>query len=488
MSGKRVLTFDFGASGGRAILVSYEEGKLEMESLSRFPSNPVRENGFLRWDAEYFFSKIDEGVNLALPYGIDAIGIDTWGVDFGMLDENDKLICNPIHYRDEKIIGSMEKTNELIGNDALYEKTGIQTMEINTVYRFAYLKKYMAEEFARARTILMMSDLFAWHLTGEKRSELTLASTSGYINAYDRQPDKDVINALGLDESIFAPIIMPGESYGNLKSKYTDKKIPVIAVCSHDTASAVLAVPSNGDKFAYLSSGTWSLMGTELASPVISDKTKELNFTNEIGHGGTVRLLKNIVGLWQLQETKKAFERRGESVTYPQMAEWANQVSVDSYVDPDDALFMPEGDMLPRVDEYLLKTSQQACASNEERLRVIYESLALKYRLIFDKLKSITSEDYGRLYVVGGGSQDGFLAQLTANALGVKVSCGPIEATAIGNALMQFIALGAIKDAKEARGVVKYSFTPVEYEPKDYDVWQQKYDRYKEIIGGANGK
>jgi len=484
MTEKKVLTFDFGASGGRAILVKKCGDKIELNELLRFPSNPVRRGEFLCWDAEYFFSMIDKGVSLGLKEGIDSIGIDTWGVDFGMLDENDRLIMDPIHYRDERVAEARTLTDPYISREELYSISGIQSLDLNTVNRFAYLKKYFPNELNRCKTLLMMSDLFAWHLTGEKKSELTLASTSGYLSAKTHRPDERIFSKIGVNMDIIPPTVMPGEVYGYLKPEFCDKKILVIAVCSHDTASAVVAVPATTQTFAFLSSGTWSLMGTELSQPIVTKETEKLNFTNELGYDGTVRFLKNIIGLWQLQETKRVYNQKGVNISYPEMSEMAKNSEATAFVDPDDQLFMPQGDMLVRVDEFLKKTGQSAPSTDGERLRVIYDSLALKYRSVLSNLETVTGNKYKTLYVVGGGTQDKLLAQLTANALERKVVCGPIEATAIGNAIIQLVALGEIESVQAARLIIGKSVKLDVYEPeKDSDL-PQKLKKYEEIIGG----
>lgn len=479
---KKVLAFDFGASSGRAIVFTFSDGRIESEEINRFETASVFRDGALWWDYEYLFAKIDESVEKALPMGISSVGIDTWGCDFAVTDGRD-IVVPPLHYRDEHVVGAADKTEKMIPFDKIYSETGIQRMDINTINRFCVLDEICPGWRKKARTALLMSDLFAWHLTGNMRCEITGASTTSMLGARNRSFDGGIMKALSLPDDFFAPLIAPGEIYGYLKND-GGTEIPVIAVCTHDTASAVAAVPAGQEQFAYISSGTWSLMGTELKRPETGVKAKEFNFTNEAGYGNTTRLLKNIMGLWILQETRRNLEKKGRTLDFPQMAEAAAAACTDSFINPDDSMFMTHGDMLSRVDIFLDKSGQRPAENDGERLRIIYESLALDYLRVMRGLEDVTGKKYGVLYVVGGGSRDAFLAQLTADALGIPVIAGPCEATALGNAAVQFIALGEIKDIGAARKIIGAGSSLKTYLPADNAVMSEKYKRFVKLTEG----
>lgn len=476
---KKVLAFDFGASSGRAIIFTLRGRAIEAEEISRFKTRTIYRDGALWWDYEYLFSKIDESVEKALPYGISGVGIDTWGCDFALIN-GDRIVVPPLNYRDEHVLGAAADTEKRIPFEKIYAATGIQKMDINTVNRFSVLDKLSPGWRDGGCTALMMADLFAWHLTGSKRCEITAASTTSMLNVKEHVFDKEIFKALSLGENLFAPLIRPGEIYGYLKNT-GDSQIPVFAVCTHDTASAVAAVPALTDKFAYISSGTWSLMGTERRSPETGKFAERLNFTNETGYNDTVRFLKNIMGLWILQEVRRNLNERGEQIDFPQMIKVASDSRTDSYINPDDDMFLTPGDMLARVDAYLQKTGQPPAKDDGERLRIIYESLALDYKNVMTGLESVTGEKYDVLHVVGGGSRDALLAQLTADALGIPVLAGPTEATALGNAIIQFIALGEIQDVATGRRIIRAGLDIKEYLPQNVAVMSDKFNRFKQI-------
>ncbi len=487
MNDRSVLSFDFGASSGRAIVYTYKDDKIIGKEINRFSNTPVVKNGILYWDTDYLFGKIDESIVLALNYDIESIGIDTWGVDFAIVD-GDEIILNAINYRDEHIENLTEKTDKRISRERVYELTGIQTMDINTVNRFVFLDEYIPQWRKRKGTMLLMSDLFAWHLTGSERTELTNASTTSMLNAKTRKFDSEIAAKLGIEENMFAPIIYPGEVYGYLKEKYTARKIPVLAVCTHDTASAVAAVPAKEKQFAYLSCGTWSLLGTEADMAVTNEFARKFNFTNEIGYGGTVRLLKNIVGLWIIQEIRRNYVENGKDVSFADIADMAKFAEIDSYIDPDADLFMPRGDMLQRVSRFVAMTGQAELKSDAEKIKSVYESLALKYRYVLEKLSCVTGQKFDVLHVIGGGIQDKYLMQIAANATGLPVCAGPIEATAMGNAAVQFIASGVIENLWAAREIISHSCEQKTYIPQKTDLWNDKYEKFKKIMEAGNAK
>ena len=473
---RKVLAFDFGASSGRAIIFSYGSEKLKAREISRFPTRSEERGGVLWWDCEAMFSAVDESVKTALKEGIDSVGIDTWGCDFALVDD-EKVVLPPLHYRDKNVVGAADRAEKKLPFDRLYAATGIQKLDINTVYRFDVLDKVAPGWRKRGRRALMIADLIAWHLTGKQRCELTNASTTAMLDPRTLEFDRGILSALGLDAGFFAPMIRPGEKYGVIKGT----SVPVVAVCTHDTASAVAAVPATNKPFAYISSGTWSLMGTETARPETGADAKRYNFTNEIGYGGSVRLLKNIMGLWILQETRRNFLARGVQTDFAEMALLASQRTSDGIINPDDKIFMTHGDMLGNVDVYLEKTGQKAASDDAERLRIIYDGLALAYRKTIGRLEKITGEKYSALHVVGGGSKDAFLARITADATGKEVLAGPSEATAAGNALAQLIALGEINDLAAARKTVARNSEIARFVPNAADYYDEKFSKFEKL-------
>lgn len=474
---KKVLAFDFGFSSGRAIVFSFDGRKISGEEINRFQNVLVKNGSAQCWDVEYLFGRIDESVKIALKKGISAIGIDTWGVDFA-IEKEGAIVAPPVNYRDPSIVGASARTEKIMPFPVLYSKTGIQRMDFNTVNRFRVLDELYPGWREKGGKLLLMADLFAYRLTGVERCELTNASTTSMINAVTHDWDDEVLSAAGIDRALLPGIIRPGETYGYLKPEYTSEKIPVIAVCTHDTASAVAAVPTKSKNFAYISSGTWSLMGTETTRPQTGDLALKCNFTNEIGYGDSVRLLKNIMGLFLLQETRRELNERGEKTEFADLSRRALAVDTDKFIDPDDSAFLPRGPMLCRVDEYLARTGQGAAESDDERIAIIYQSLAFTYKKTLDRLTLVTGEKYDVLHIVGGGTQDELLNRLTSNAIGLPVITGPIEATAVGNAVVQLIAVGAIKDVGQAREIIANSSRLKTFLPEKQAQTQEKYKKY----------
>jgi rhamnulokinase/L-fuculokinase len=469
---KRVLAFDFGASSGRAMIAALNSGKIEMSEIHRFPNDPVEVNGVLYWDVLRLLFEVKQAIVKAQNSGgFDAISIDTWGVDFGLLDKEGHLIQNPVHYRDVRTDGIMDEAFEIIPKEELYARTGIQFLRFNTLFQLFYLKKYKPYLLEQADKMLFMPDLFACFLTGEKKTEYTIASTSQMINAETGDWDRELLDRMGIPPSILTDICEPGTINGYLRDSICEelgcKKVPVISVCGHDTASAVAAVPARDDDFIYISCGTWSLFGTEAKKPVINDAAYRFQFTNEGGYGRTVRLLKNIMGLWLIQESRRQWQRKGTNLSFGEIMEQARQVPTGKfYIDCDYSEFDKPGNMPQKIARYCEENSFPVPKTVGEVAMCIYESLAVKYKKTLDMISELTGIKYNTINLIGGGANAELLCQLTADKCGVSVIAGPIEATAIGNVAVALIALGEIKDLKEARNIIAGSFDVKVYNPR----------------------
>jgi len=485
---KKVLSFDFGASSGRAMLATNENGKISVEEIHRFSNDTVIVNGTMYWDVLRLFFEIKTSITKAVNNGgFDAIGIDTWGVDFGLIDKRGKLLGNPVHYRDMRTEGIPEKVFEEISKEEIYNRTGTQFMRINTLYQLMYLKYNEPEVLQSAEKFLLMPDLFAYMLTGEMHAEASIASTTNLYNPYTRDWDYELIGKLGLPESIFPPILKAGNTYGMLTDEICEelgcKKVPVIAVCGHDTASAVVATPSEKNDFVYISCGTWSLFGIELKEPVINEEISSLNFTNEGGFKDTVRFLKNIMGLWLIQESRRQWKREGEDVGFDVLEKEALACEpFKCFVDVDDPSFESAGNLPRRVKEFCERTGQYVPQTRGEIMRCIYQSIAMKYKYTFNKLNTIGENSYTRINMLGGGIKDKLLCQLTANACNAEVLAGPTEATVMGNIAVAYYALGEIKDFADIRKVISNSTDIKHYTPDDSAAWDKAYEDYLKIM------
>lgn len=483
----KVLAFDFGASSGRAILGELKDGKITLEEVHRFDNDPVTVCGTFYWDVLRLFHEIKQGIIKAKNNSdFDSIGIDTWGVDYGMIAKNGKLLGNVYNYRDSRTNGIPEKVREIIPAEELYSITGIQHADFNTIFQLFALKEQEPELSELVDKILLMPDLFNYLLTGNMYAEYTNVSTTQLANPVTKEWNFTLIDKLGYKRSIFPEIIAPGETVGKLSAALADEldveQKKVVAVCSHDTASAVAAVPTQEKDFVFISCGTWSLFGTELSEPMISDKTYEFNITNEAGYNKTTRFLKNIIGLWMIQETRRQFKREGKDYSYAKMEELARaEKAFTCFIDPDSPEFVAPGNIPERIREYCRRTNQQVPETDGAIIRCIYESLAMKYKYTFDQLKECCGKDFKVIHMVGGGTKDSFLCQMASDAANVPVVAGPIEGTAAGNVIVQFIANGKIKDLKEARKIIADSFDVVHYAPQD-NSWDAEYDRFVSIL------
>ncbi len=485
---KRVLAFDFGASSGRAIIGCFDGDKITLEEVHRFSNDPVSVGGTVYWDVLRLFYEIKQGIIKAkIAGGFDSIGIDTWGVDFGLIDSEGKLMENPVHYRDARTAGLVDEAFKTMPKEKLYGITGIQFMELNTLFQLISLKKYRPWMLERADKMLFMPDLFGYMLTGKMCAEYSIASTSQLIDLDKRTWSKEILDAFGIKESVFAPLVQPGTVLGELSKEVCEEcgvdPVPVISVCGHDTQSAITSVPCEDGDFAFLSSGTWSLFGTELDKPIVNETSMNINITNEGGFDGSTGFLKNIIGLWLIQESRRQWKREGKEYSYADLEKLALAAEpFKCFIDPDAPEFVPHGNIPERVREFCRKTGQYVPETVGEIMRCIYESLAMKYRLTFEKLRECTERDYPVIHVIGGGTKDGLLCQMTANSCDRTVKAGPIEATVMGNVAVQLMSNGSVKNIGQARKIVAESSELKTFEPKDTDKWAGAYEDFLKII------
>lgn len=485
---KRVLAFDFGASSGRAIIGCFDGDKITLEEVHRFSNDPVSVGGTVYWDVLRLFYEIKQGIIKAkIAGGFDSIGIDTWGVDFGLIDSEGKLMENPVHYRDARTVGLVDEAFKTMPKEKLYGITGIQFMELNTLFQLISLKKYRPWMLERADKMLFMPDLFGYMLTGKMCAEYSIASTSQLIDLDKKTWSKEILDAFGIKDSVFAPLVQPGTVLGELSKEVCEEcgvdPVPVISVCGHDTQSAITSVPCEDGDFAFLSSGTWSLFGTELDKPIVNETSMNINITNEGGFDGSTGFLKNIIGLWLIQESRRQWKREGKEYSYADLEKLALAAEpFKCFIDPDAPEFVPHGNIPERVREFCRKTGQYVPETVGEIMRCIYESLAMKYRLTFEKLRECTERDYPVIHVIGGGTKDGLLCQMTANSCDRTVKAGPIEATVMGNVAVQLMSDGSVKNIGQARKIVADSSELKTFEPKDTDKWAGAYEDFLKII------
>jgi len=485
-----MLAIDLGASSGRGIIGAYNGNTITLDEIHRFPNDPVHAAGGFWWDTLRLLHEIKTAIlNSTHAGGVETIGIDTWGVDYGYLDKNGALLANPYHYRDTRTENITEYVFKRLPWEELYGVTGIQSMNFNTVYQIAADLRDRPWVVENADKLLLMPDLLGYFLTGEKRSEYTISSTGALLDAAKRDFAFDLLDKLGIRRSLFCPITEPGAVLGGLLpgvGEETGSSAKVINIASHDTASAVLSVPAEGEDFLYISSGTWSLMGIESKIPVISDASRNYGFTNEGGAFGTYRILKNIMGLWLEQESRRQWKREGISVSFDELSAMAlASKPLQSIINPDDESFSPAGDMPGRIREYCRRTGQHVPENMGEIVRCIFESLALRYRWTAEKLEQLTGRRYPVINIVGGGTKEEMLSQFAADASGRTVCAGPVEATALGNISMQLIAAGELADLSEARRVIRSSFEIKTYQPDTASkaAWDEGYTRFLSLIG-----
>ena len=464
------LAVDLGAESGRVMLGSLAAGRLTLEELHRFPNQPVNLPSGLYWDAFRLYHEIVEGLGAAArrKLKIEGIGVDTWGVDFGLLAPDGSLIDGPRHYRDPRTNGVPEKLFLAVPRAEVFAATGIQIMAINSLYQLYALKLAGSPALEAADRLLFMPDLLNYWLTGVQRSEITIASTSQFYNPHIRGFETGLLDRLGLPSRILAPLVEPGTRLGPLRPAVAELcglgPAAVYATAAHDTASAVAAVPAQGDDWCYVSSGTWSLMGVELLRPIVNERSATLNFTNEAGFGARTRFLKNIAGLWLLQECRRAWAAQGETFSYQALVGMAEEAGpAAGAIDPDD--FLQPGDMPARIAEWCAAHSIPVPRTKGETCRLILESLAHRYGQVLEGLESVTGRKFRTIYIVGGGSRNGLLNQLVASATGRTVVAGPVEATAAGNVMVQALGAGEIETLDQGRELIRASFEIEVFEP-----------------------
>jgi rhamnulokinase len=488
MAASKYLAFDFGSESGRAIVGILNGDKITIEEIHRFGNKQIQIFHNNYWNIFNLFEELKEGMKIAVAKGhgdVESLGVCTWGVDFGVLDKEGKLLELPHSYRDPRTEGMMNKVFKMVAPDEIYSRTGIQFMSINSLYQLMAIKKMKEQKLKIAKHILFIPDLFNYFLTGAIKSEYTIASTSQFLNVHEKQFDKEMLAKLGLPHEVLAPIVKPGYNFGKVLQEVTDEtgvSADVIAVGCHDTASAVAAVPAEGKNWAYLSSGTWSLIGIETDKPIIDQQFK-YDFTNEGGVNDSILFLRNTMGMWLVQRLKKAWEADSSKFEYGYIQEIAAEAEpFKCFINPDSKLFTNPENMEKAIDEFCTQTNQAKPASKGEYARAVYESLALKYKLILGMIENASGKKIEKLHIVGGGAQNQFLNQLTADAAGMPVLAGPVEATALGNILVQAIAKKKVKSIKHAREIVRNSFEIRTYLPRQKEKWDEMLEKYKTII------
>lgn len=480
------LAFDLGAESGRAVVGSFDGQRLSVAPLHRFANGPVRVFDGLYWDVLYLWREMQAGLqSYRRAYGaeLEGIGVDTWGVDFALLGAKGDLLANPRHYRDPRNEAALRLALERVPREEIFAQTGIQFMQINALYQLVAMQQHGDAALGQAQTLLMMPDLFHYWLTGVQKSEFSVATTTQFYDPTRRDWARDLLRALDLPTHILPEIALPGTILGPLDRRLAEEAglgdVSVILPASHDTGSAVAAVPAKGEDFVYLSSGTWSLIGVETQEPVLTREALENNFTNEGGVFGTFRLLKNIMGLWLVQECRRTWAQEGDEFSYDELTALAAEApAFGPLVEPDAAEFLPPGGMPQRIQDYCRRTGQRVPETRGEIVRCALESLACKYRWAVEKLEQMLGRDLGVIHIVGGGSQNTLLCQFAADATQRPVIAGPVEATAIGNVMMQAIARGRIGNLAQGREIVSRSFAMIHYEPGDVSGWDDAYGRF----------
>ncbi len=484
----KVLAVDYGASSGRVMLGTYDGERITVQEIHRFSNDPVTVNGTMYWDVLRLFHEMKQGMIKAKAFGgAESIGVDTWGVDFGLLDEKGYLLENPVHYRDGRTEGILEKGFAKIPREHFYGITGNQFMEINTAFQLLALKEQRPELLGRADCLLLMPDLFNYFLSGVKKSERSIVSTTQMGNPSEPGWVTEVAEKFEIPEKILTEVVPTGTVLGPIREEIMDElgigEMEVIAVAGHDTQCALTAVPAEGEDFIFVSCGTWSLFGTELARPIVTEQSEKLNITNATGTDGRTSFLKNIIGLWLVQESRRQWMREGKEYSFSQLEKMAEEAEpFRCFIDPDAPEFVPAGNIPERIREYCGRTGQKVPQTEGEIVRCINESLALKYRYALEEIKACTQKEYGAIHMVGGGIQSKLLCKFTAYASGIPVIAGPVEATVFGNIAIQLMAKGILKDLAEARKVIADSDRPVVYQPENKEEWDKAYEFYRERI------
>jgi len=498
MAQKTYLAVDLGASSGRHVAGRYDGRTMALEEVYRFDNGPVAAGGHLYWDLLAQWQHVCQGLRAAQArYGahVASVGVDTWGVDFGLLGRGDELLGNPYHYRDARTGGMLEKAQAIVPREEIFEATGVQFMQLNTLYQLLAMRLARSPVLEAAESLLMMPDLFHWLLTGVKANEMTDATTTQFYDPRRKTWAKSLLERLDLPTHLLGEIKPPGTDLGPLRKQVAEETglagARVVLPGSHDTASAVLAVPAEQEttgrpNWCYISSGTWSLMGAEMPAPVINAQSLKRNFTNEGGVGGTIRLLKNIAGLWLVQECRRVWNQAGKNYSWDDLGRMADaEPPAPSFIDPDDPAFLAPTDMPRAIADYCSRTGQKVPGSEGGIVRAATESLALRYRQVLTWLEELTGGRIEVIHIVGGGTQNVQLCQATADACHRPVLAGPVEATALGNVLMQAIAAGDVRDIREARQVIRQSVTLKQYQPRDEARWNDAYEKFQKVMGNS---
>jgi rhamnulokinase len=489
---RNLLAFDLGAESGRGLLGRFDGACLRLDVIHRFPNGPVRTLDTLHWDVLRLYAEMLVGLGrCAAEHGVDSVGVDTWGVDFALLGRDDTLLGNPRHYRDPYTEGTMEAAFARVPRREIFRQTGLQFMRFNTLFQLLALQRDRSPLLDVAETLLLMPDLFHFFFTGVRVNEFTDASTTQLYDPTVNTWAYDLIKAFDLPSRLFGTIAAPGTVLGPLRASVAAEArmqpVPVVVPASHDTGSAVAAVPAQGRSWAYISSGTWSLMGAELEAPLITEEAQRYNFTNEGGVGDTIRFLKNIMGLWLVQECRRSWERAGRSYGYDELSQLAQAAPpFASLVDPDHASFLLPADMPAAIGAYCEHTGQPVPCEPGTLVRCALESLALRYRWVLERQEEMLGRRLDVIHIVGGGSQNELLCQLAADACNRPVVAGPVEATAIGNVLVQAIGLGLLGTLEEAREVVRRSFDVRTFTPGNPDAWHEPYQRFVQYVSAAD--
>ena len=482
----RLVAVDLGAESGRIMVGAFDGGRLALHDVCRFPNVAVKLNGTLHWDFLRLFGDILAGLRRAAAAGpVASLGVDTWGVDFGLLDDRGRLLGNPVHYRDGRTAGLVDQALAMVPRAEIYRATGIQLMPINTLFQLLSMARADDPQLRAADRLLMMGDLFAHFLCGSSVAEYTNATTSQCMDPVARDWARPLLERLGIPTGFLPEIVQPGAVLGPLRPDVAaDTGLAgarVVAPGSHDTASAVVGAPLADQTTAFLSSGTWSLIGLEVAAPVVSEVTLAANLTDEGGVAGTIRLLRNVMGLWLVQESRRALWPSGGAPSYEELAELAEAAPVfTAFIDPDDERFLRPGDLPARVRAFCRETGQREPGDTGTLIRVLLESLALRYAIVVDELSAVSGHPVRAIHVVGGGSNHQLLCRLTAGATGLPVRAGPVEATAIGNLAVQAIAAGELASVAEARQLVARSFPITSYEPEGD--WAEARVRFASLV------
>lgn len=486
------LAFDLGATSGRAVIGTISGSRFEIEEIHRFPNSILELHGKLYWNIYSIYEELKKALSICAEKGIKprSIGIDTWGVDFGYIAKDGSISGLPRAYRDPYTDGIPEELFQTVPRTEIYGRTGIQVMYFNSLYQLLAAKREGSEALRNADKILFMPDLLAYMLTGRMVCEYTEATTSQMINAATRQFDSEMVEKAGINPKILLPVSMPGTLIGELTDSLANEtgigKVPVYAVAGHDTASAIAAIPAEDNEFAFLSSGTWSLMGIECEQPIIDDRTFSMNLTNEGGIDGTICFLNNITGMWLLEQCRKEWEKKGKKYSYSDIMEMAGKAEpLRSFINPNDTAFTNPTIMTEAIMQYCKASGQAIPESDAAIVRCIFESLALCYRHTLDKIKEVAPHKIKRLHIIGGGAKNELMNQFAANATGLTVIAGPSEATAIGNCMIQARAAGLAGDRWEMRRLIGKVIDTRIYQPEMSNEWQKAYCRYKDIIDGA---